>query len=598
MSPVKLIRTLQHAVKLVWQSSPLWTIFSLVFLFIQGLLPLLSLYLVKLIVDTITNSLATTEPTQTFRQLLILILIAGVAVLFQNICQSLSGLTQIAQSQIVIDHIYNQIHSQSIAVDLEYYENSQYYNALHRAQQQASHIPPRILQHLVQIAQSAISLIALATLLISLHWGIGIVLLITAIPTLLVRIKYAGKTYEQQKLLTSKERQASYFNFMLTSLYYAKELRLLILGNLFRRRFQNLRQQIRQEKLNLEIQRFLKQIIAQGGSTLVIFALSVFIAYQTLKGAITLGSLIMYYQAFQRGQAALSQLLNSLAGLYENSLFLTHLFEFLDLQPNVAEPPLPQIFPSKLNTGIQFNHVRFHYPQSARPVLEHINFKIAPGEIIALVGENGAGKTTLIKLICRLYDPTQGNITIDGINIRDFSTTDLRRNISVIFQDYVQYHLTAKENIWLGNLDILPESQQIETAAQDAGADAVISQLPQGYDTMLGKWFEGGEELSIGQWQKVALARAFLRDAPIIILDEPSSALDPQAEAEIFDKFRQVIKGKIAILISHRFSTVKMADRIFVITDGKISEDGSHEELMEEKGTYARLFETQAQHYR
>ncbi|MDB9371945.1 ABC transporter ATP-binding protein [Nodularia sphaerocarpa] len=598
MSIVKLIRTLQRAIQLVWQCSPLWTFFSVIFLFIQGLLPLLSLYLVKLIVDTLSKSISTTDPLQTFRQLLILIFIAGFVALVQNICQSLSGLTNTAQSQIVIDYIHEQLHNKSIAVDLEYYENSQYYNALHRAQQQASYIPTRILQNLVQIAQSAISLVAMGVLLISLHWGIGLILLITAIPILLVRIKYAGKTFEQQKLLTSKEREAAYFNFMLTSLHYAKELRLLGLGNLFRTRFQKLRHHIRQEKLKLEIQRSLKQIIAQGGTTLVIFALLAVMAYQTLQGAITLGSLIMYYQAFQRGQVSLSQLLSSLAELYENSLFLTNLFEFLDLKPNVTEPPLPKLVPSQFKTGIQFNHVRFRYPGSTRPVLEDINFHIAPGEIIALVGENGAGKTSLIKLLCRLYDPTEGNITIDGINIRDFATTDLRQKISVIFQDYVQYHLTAKENIWLGNLDVVPESQQIEKAARDAGADVVISQLPQGYDTMLGKWFEGGEELSIGQWQKVALARAFLRDAPIIILDEPSSALDPQAEAEIFEKFRQVVKGKIAILISHRLSTVKMADKVFVIANGKISEGGSHDELMQNRGNYARLFETQAKHYR
>lgn len=598
MSIVKLIHTLRRAVQLVWKSSHLWTIFSLIFLFIQGLLPLLSLYLVKLIVDTLTENIATPNPLQIFPQLLFLILISGVVALLQNISQSLSGLTNTAQSQIVIDHIHDQIHAKSIAVDLEYYENSQYYNALHRAQQQSSHIPPQILQHLVQIAQSAVSLVAMAALLISLHWAIGIILLITAIPTLLVRMKYAGKTYNQQKTLTSKEREASYFNFMLTSLHYAKELRLLVLGNLFRSRFQKLRKQIRQEKLNLEIQRSLKQIIAQAGSTLVIFALSAFITYQTLLGAITLGSLIMYYQAFQRGQVSLSQLLSSLAGLYENSLFLTNLFEFLDLKPNVTAPPLPKPIPSEFKTGIEFHHVSFRYPGSTRPVLEDINFHIAPGEIIALVGENGAGKTSLIKLLCRLYDPTAGNITIDGINIREFSPTDLRLKISVIFQDYVQYHLTAKENIWLGNLDVLPESQQIENAARDAGADVVISQLPQGYNTMLGKWFEGGEELSLGQWQKVALARAFLRDAPIIILDEPSSALDPQAEAEIFDKFRQVVKGKIAILISHRLSTVKMADKIFVIANGKISEGGSHYELMQNRGNYAYLFDTQAKHYR
>jgi ATP-binding cassette subfamily B protein len=251
-----------------------------------------------------------------------------------------------------------------------------------------------------------------------------------------------------------------------------------------------------------------------------------------------------------------------------------------------------------MQTGIAFDHVSFQYPTGTREVLEDISLTIRPGEVVALVGENGSGKTTLIKLLCRLYDPASGIITLDGIDLRQLETTALRREISVIFQDYAQYHLTARENIWFGNVALPPDQERIAAAARHAGADEVIAGLPQGYETILGKWFEDGEELSVGEWQKVALARAFLRDAQIIVLDEPTSALDARAEYEVFKKFRQLAAGRTVILISHRFSTVRMADRIFVLEGGRIIESGAHDELVRLGGTYARLFETQAQYYR
>jgi ATP-binding cassette subfamily B protein len=261
-------------------------------------------------------------------------------------------------------------------------------------------------------------------------------------------------------------------------------------------------------------------------------------------------------------------------------------------------PAQPKIVPNPMQQGITFEEVSFQYSNSARPALHQINLTLQPGEVIALVGENGSGKTTLIKLLCRLYEPTQGRITLDGIDLRQFSPIDLRRHISVIFQDYAKYNLSAMTNIGLGNIDPSPTLSSIQHAAERSGAATVIEKLPRGYETILGKLFEDGEELSIGQWQKIALARAFLRDSQIIVLDEPTSAMDPQAEAEVFAKFRTLIQRQAAILISHRLSTVKMADRIYVLQEGKILEQGTHLELIQLNGVYAHLFETQAQQYR
>ena len=277
--------------------------------------------------------------------------------------------------------------------------------------------------------------------------------------------------------------------------------------------------------------------------------------------------------------------------------FSPNLYEFLDLKPNIVTPVHPQPIPKPIQRGITFKQVNFQYGTTTRQALTDINLTIHPGEVIALVGENGSGKTTLVKLLCRLYDPTVGTIEIDGVDLRQFDVMDLRRQVSVIFQDYAKYHFTAQENIWVGNIGLTPEHENITAAARHAGADEVIAHLPQGYQTMLGKWFDQGEELSIGQWQKVALARAFLRDSQLIVLDEPTSAMDPKAEYQLFQKFRQLINHQAAILISHRLSTVRMADHIYVMAKGMITEHGTHTELMQLGGTYAHLFNTQASSY-
>jgi ATP-binding cassette subfamily B protein len=494
--------------------------------------------------------------------------------------------------------MYNVLHAKSIEVDLEYYENPQYFDTLHRAQQEGPYRPTQIINGLIRLGQNSISLLAIAGLLLTFHWLIALILFLAAIPGILVRVKHSGRIYQWQRERTSVERKASYFNWLLTGDVHAKEIRLFGLGDLIIRGFSDMRKKLRSEKLKITRQRSTAELVAQASATLAVFGSFGFIAYRTVQGGITLGDMVMYFGAFQRGLGYLRGMLGGLADLYESNLFLSNLYEFLDLEPKVKEPTHPSPVPRPMRQGIIFDHVSFQYPTSHKMVLQDISLSIDPGEVVALVGENGSGKTTLIKLLCRLYDPVAGSITLDDIDLRQFETSALRREITVIFQDYAKYHLTARENIWFGNVEVPNEKEQIMMAACYANVEDLIAKLPKGYETILGKWFEDGEELSVGEWQKVALARAFMREAQIMVLDEPTSALDAKSEYEVFRGFKRLMEGRSAILVSHRFSTVRMADRIYVLEDGTITESGSHQELMERAGKYAQLFEKQAQSYR
>jgi len=587
---------LHHALYLVWKSGPCWTIISVVILLIQSIFPLLTLYLMKLVIDTLTVGLANPDMEVAFGRVLLLIFLAGLTALAKTLCNSISGLVGEAQAQVINDRMHIVLHTKSINVDLEYYENSKYYDTLHHAQHQAFRIN-RILKSLMQVGQNGISLFVMAGLLFSFHWTVALLIFAAALPQVFVSFKYADKMYDWQRKQTPKERQAQYFHWMITGDQHAKEIRMFNLGSIFISRFQEIRAQLRRERLKIFTKRSTSELFANTTAVFALFGSYAFIAYRMVQGSITLGDLVMYYQAFQRGQAFFQGMLNGLAGLYEDNLFLSTIYEFLDLKRKVVEPINNQLVPQPMQTGIMFNNVGFQYPSGANKVLDNINLSIRPGKVVALVGENGSGKTTLIKLLCRLYDPTYGNITIDGIDIRQFKTLALRGEISVIFQDYAKYNLTARENIWFGNLDLAKNDERVFTAARQSGADDIITELPRGYETILGKWFEDGEELSIGEWQKVALARAFLRNTQIIVLDEPTSSLDPKAEYEVFKKFRRLVTGRTVIIISHRFSTVRLADYIYVLEGGRIVESGTHDELTKQGGRYSNMFETQAQYY-
>lgn len=592
------IRQLTQASRLVWQSSHNLTITSIILRTIQGILPLLALYIMKLVIDVISASIKTPNIGVDFVHIGLLIGLEGIIVLFLALSGVIARWVSDIQTEIIKNYMHNIIHAKSIEADLEYYENPKYHDTLHRSQKKAYYRSENILRDLLKVGQNMISLLAMASLLFYLHWAIAIILFITAFPGILIRIRYSGILYQWQRRRTSTERKAQYFNWILTGDLFAKEIRLFALGKMFMDKFSNISSELLNERRKITTKQAIAEGVNQVGTTIAIFVSYAFIAYWTFRGVITMGDLLLYYQAFQRGQVFLREMLGGLANLYEDSLFLSDLFEFLSLKRKVTDPHHSRPVPRPMQRGIVFDQVSYQYPTGTNRIALHkVSLTIYPGETIALVGDNGSGKTTLIKLLCRLYDPTSGSITLDGINLCEFNTTELRREISIIFQDFVRYNLTVWENIGFGDIHLLNNLDYIREAAHRSEADKVISELKYGYDTILGNWFEDGEDLSIGEWQKIALARAFLRDSQVTILDEPTSAMDAKTEFEIFKKFRQLTQGRTIILISHRFSTVRMADTICVLDRGRIVEKGSHEELISHGEKYARMFEMQAKAY-
>lgn len=592
------LKNIRQALGFVWVSGRHWTLAGVALLIVQGILPLATLYLVKLLVDAVAEGLQTSDMDAALNEVGVLLLLSGLLALVTSVCGILSNFITRAHTRALVDHMNSVLLCKSAEIDLEYYENSDYYDALHRAQAEAPWRPREILTSLLNIGQSSVTLVALAGLMFWLHWSIFIILLLTALPEVLARLHHSKKLFVWQRKRTPLERKSGYFNWILTRDFHAKEVRLFNLGPLVQKWFSDIRNLLRREHLSLDIHRSVAEICTQGFAVIAVFAIYGFVAFRTLQGLLSLGDFVMYIQAIQRGAGYLKDLAANLGRLYENNLFLTYLFEFLALETKVKSPVKPVPIPRPVQEGITFHDVYFHYPTGMDKILNGINLTIRPGEHIAFVGENGAGKTSLVKLLCRLYDPSAGSITLDGRDIREYDVTALRQEISVVFQDFAKYQLTISENVWLGDVSRSASPEAIQIAAKQAGAHSMVETLPQTYDTLLGKWFDQGKELSIGEWQKIALARAFYRDAQIVILDEPTSAIDAKAEFELFQRFHDLTKGRTAILISHRLSTVKMVDRIYVFKDGGIIESGTHDELVDGQGEYFKLFDLQAQQYR
>jgi ATP-binding cassette subfamily B protein len=581
---------------LVWESGPGLTVLQLALLVLQGVVPLLALYLIKEIVDAIAGAMAggAKDPA---RFTLLIGLAGGVAIVGAAL-RTLSGMVTEVQSLRLSDQVQDVLHAKSVEVDLQYYESPEYHDTLHRAQMEAPFRPARIVTELAQVGQGGLSLLGMMGLLLSFHWLLVVALLAAALPGIFIKARYSNRLYHWLHKQTSIQRMTRYLSLLLTTIESAKEIRLFDLGAVFHSRHRELRRKITDERLRLVRQRSGFELLGAAVAIAAVFGSMFAIAERAFAGSITVGHMVMYFGAFQRAQDFFRDMLAGLAGLYEDNLFLTDFTRFIELKPAVVDPASPRTFPRPLSQGIEFDRVTFRYPGTEADVLDNVSFAIRPGEHVALVGENGSGKTTLVKLLCRLYDPTSGGIRIDGIDLRDLSIRDLRAELAVVFQDYARYQLTVRDNIWVGNVALPTDTPRIEEAARRTGADSVIQALPHGYETMLGRQFEKGGELSIGQWQKLALARAFLRETQIIVLDEPTAALDPRAEAEVFDQFHELARGRTAILISHRLSTVRRADRILVLVNGHIAEVGAHDELIERAGVYAHLFETQARPYR
>jgi ATP-binding cassette, subfamily B, bacterial len=592
-----------RALRLVWRAGAGWTIASAALMIIQGVIPLLSLYLIKLIIDAVSAIIfqihnGVPQATDEFSKVISYIGSAGGVGLLTAVCSFSSNYVKKAQTITVTDYVLSLLHSKSIAVDLAYYESSEFRDTLHRAQQEGPYRPTSIVNGLVLTGQNGASLVAILWLLALFNPFLPLVMMLAIVPGVIMRLNFSGRMYQWQNSRTEDERKAQYLSWMLTGEAHARELRVFGLGNYFIDQFRRIRDRLRNEKLGFEKRRAVADLVAQSSTTIAVFGSFIYIAYKTVQGAITLGDMVMYFQAVQRGLSYLGALVEGMAALYEDNLYLSNFYEFMEVQPDIKDPENPDCVPEVIKNGFEVTNIAFRYQNCEKNVIEKLNFCIKPGEVVALVGENGAGKSTIVKLLCRLYDPVAGFIHLDGTDIRKFRVAGYRKRISVVFQDYIRYYLTARENIWLGNIDIDKADERIGQAAQKAGIGECIEGLHSGLDTPLGRWLKGGEELSIGQWQMTALARAFFRDADLVILDEPASSLDVNTESRVFEKFRELIKDKSALIISHRFSTVKMADKILLLQDGRITEEGTHEDLMKLNQKYAALYRKQAGQYR
>jgi ATP-binding cassette subfamily B protein len=519
---------------------------------------------------------------------------AGVLLLTELLRSAIEWI-RTAQSELVQDHISALIHEKSVAVDLAFYESSEYYDHLNRARSDASSRSLTLLENSGSLLQNSITLVAMAAVLIPYGIWIPAILLISTLPALYVVLRLNRRYHQWWQQTTTDRRWLQYYEMLLTHSAVAAELRLFNLGPHFRSAYQVLRRRLRTERLKLIKDQSLGRLGAGAVALLISGTAMVWMVRQVLLGLMTLGDLALFYQAFNQSQNLMRSLLGNLGQIYTNSLFLSNLFEFLRLKPQILDPDKPLPVPLPLKKGIYFQQVSFRYPGSKRAALHDFNLTIPAGQVVAIVGDNGAGKSTLIKLLCRFYDPEAGRIELDGIDIRDISIAELRSLITVLFQSPIPYHTSAAQNIALGDLAAAPSTVEIEAAATGAGAHELIARLPQGYDTLLGKWFANGAELSGGEWQRVALARAFLRRAQIIVLDEPTSAMDSWAEADWLERFRTLANGRTAIVITHRFTLAMRADMIHVMRDGQIVESGSHDQLLAQGGLYAQSWAAQMQ---
>ncbi|MEM9898872.1 MAG: ABC transporter ATP-binding protein [Pseudomonadota bacterium] len=548
-----------------------------------------SLFAIKVLIDSISAGSGVQDVGTYVTPMLAIVLLLVMA----RLLQSVAGYLKQKQSLLVADVVNGEIQRRTIAVDQSFFDGAQYFDALERAREAGPQRPAQVVSNAIAALRSVILVSGVGIVLAGLDYRILIGIFIALALGLAVQLNSTSAQFHWLKRRIQLERRTAYLDWLLTSEWFSKELRLFNAGDMFRTKYRDLREIIRREQLTIEWLRTKREamIAMIAGAVFVWSALMLINSVATGSG--TIGDLVLFVILFQRAEAAGRQGIQSLSRLYDDQLFLNQLFTFLRIEPEIVPPKNPAPIPQTLHEGVRMHDVTFKYPRSQEPVLKGISIHIPPGKFVALVGGNGSGKTTLIKVLCRLYDPASGRVTLDGTDVRTLQPEDYRREFGVVFQDFVRYAESASENIRLGDVRISDDDARIQEAARIAGADEFLQRLPQGYDTMLARVFDDGEELSGGQWQKVALARAFFPSARFLILDEPTSSIDAGAEEELFRNFKKRIGDRGALVISHRLSTIRRADYTYVLDDGKIVEEGTHEQLLSEKSRYFRMFEAQ-----
>lgn len=589
------LRVLPKSIALVWAATPGWTALWLLLILVQGVLPVALVYLTKAVVDSLTVALANSDSDflseSAYQSFYLLAAMAGLLLLTAAL-RSVMRWVQTAQSESVKDYISDKVHAKAVSLDLSIFESPRYHDMLHRATADAINRPLSLVQSVGSIGQALVTLLAMLIVLSTYFMWLPAVLVIGTLPAFYIALKFALLQHRIFMKRTSQHRKAYYYSSMLTNRDSAAELRLFALGDYFRQRYSETRKFLRGEQIAFAQ----RQALAEFGAALIgLLVMGVAIAVVTLniiKGGGSLGDLALIYQAFNQGQSLMQALLTNIRQLYVNLLFVENLFAFLDIEPILIEPVSPDTQTMQISKGIELKGVSFKYPESERYSLADFSMTIPAGKFVAIVGENGAGKSTLIKLLTRLYDPASGSITIDGVDLKSLPLAKVRGLYTALFQSPVKYQQSVSDNISLAQWSLNPAVAEIKAAAVGAGADNPIDRLDDKYNTILGKMF-GGEELSGGEWQRVALARAFLRSAPVIILDEPTSDMDSWAEADWMDRFRSLIAGRTALLITHRFSTAMRADIVHVMDQGQVVESGTHDELLALDGRYAQSWKKQ-----
>jgi ATP-binding cassette, subfamily B, bacterial len=600
------LRNLPPFLKLVWQTSPGLAVTDVVLRLVRALLPVATLYLGKLIIDEVVKLGGASAPpgrladwlaSGLLDHLLLLLAVEFALAVLSDVLGRVVSLAESLLSEKFTTATSVRLMEHAATLDLEDFEDSELQDGLDRARRQTMGRLTLLGQFLGQ-AQDVVTIASFAAgLAVYAPWLIGL-LLLALVPAFLGEAHFNAQSYSLDYARTPQRRELDYVRQTGASVETAKEVKIFGLHRFLIDRYRSLAAEFYEANRRLALRRAGWGGLFTAVGTVGYYVAYAFIAWRTLRGDFTIGDLTFLAGSFRRLRNLLEGLLIGFSQVAGQALYLDDLFSFFEIQPEIVSPPGAAPFPAPVKEGFTFEDVGFRYPGAERWAVRHLGFTLRAGEVLALVGENGAGKTTLVKLLARLYDPDEGRILLDGRDLREYDLEALRANIGVIFQDFVRYHLTAADNIAVGRIEARDDRARIVAAAERSLADEVINRLPEGYDQILGKRFRKGVDLSGGEWQKVAIARAYMRDAPVLILDEPTASLDARSEFGVFQRFKELSEGKTAVLISHRFSSVRMADRILVLAEGEVEAIGTHEELLAQRGRYAELFELQAAGYR